>query len=85
MPVSPRLVRDLLARGLVRLDPLGLGLDTTPGLQLVGWTGRPNGSLFALGPATRGTFWETTVVPEIREQGHSLAKRLTTSTGARAA
>ena len=74
--VREPLIQDLLARGLVRPEPLGLGLETTRGLQLVGWNGRPNGSLFALGPLTRGTFWETTGVPEIREQGRALARRL---------
>ena len=38
--------------------------------------GRPNPSLFALGPLTRGTFWETSAVPEIREHGRALATQL---------
>ena len=83
--VREPLIQDLLARGLVRPEPLGLGLETTRGLQLVGWNGRPNGSLFALGPLTRGTFWETTGVPEIREQGRALARRLAMNGSARAA
>jgi uncharacterized NAD(P)/FAD-binding protein YdhS len=83
--VREPLIQDLLARGLVRPDPLGLGLETTRGLQLVRRNGRPNGSLFALGPLTRGTFWETTGVPEIREQGRALAKRLAMNGTARAA
>jgi uncharacterized NAD(P)/FAD-binding protein YdhS len=83
--VHEPLIHDLLARGLVRPEPLGLGLETTRGLQLVGWNGQPNGSLFALGPLTRGTFWETTGVPEIREQGRALARRLATNGTARAA
>jgi uncharacterized NAD(P)/FAD-binding protein YdhS len=83
--VQEPLIQDLLARGLVRPEALGLGLETTRDLQLVGRNGRPNGSLFALGPLTRGTFWETTAVPEIREQGRSLAKRLAINGAARAA
>ena len=67
--VREPLIHDLLARGLVRPEPLGLGLETTRDLRLVGRNGRPHGSLFALGPLTRGTFWETSAVPEIREQG----------------
>jgi uncharacterized NAD(P)/FAD-binding protein YdhS len=83
--VREPLIHDLLARGLVRPEPLGLGLETTRDLQLVGRNGRPNGSLFALGPLTRGTFWETTAVPEIREQGRTLARRLAMNGTARAA
>ncbi len=74
--VREPLIQELLARGLARPEPLGLGLETTRSLQLVRRNGRPNGSLFALGPLTRGTFWETTGVPEIREQGRTLARRL---------
>jgi uncharacterized NAD(P)/FAD-binding protein YdhS len=83
--VDEPLVRDLLSRGLARPDPLGLGLETTNGLQLLGRNGRPNPSLFALGPLTRGTFWETSAVPEIREQGRTLARRLLMNGAARAA
>jgi uncharacterized NAD(P)/FAD-binding protein YdhS len=32
--------------------------------------------LFALGPLTRGTFFEIDAVPEIREQAARLAERL---------
>jgi uncharacterized NAD(P)/FAD-binding protein YdhS len=83
--VREPLIQDLLARGLVRPAPLGLGLETTRGLELVRRDGRSNGSLFALGPLTRGTFWETSAVPEIREQGRTLAKRLAMNGAARAA
>ena len=83
--VDDPLVRDLLTRGLARPDPLGLGLETTRSLQLLRRSGRPNPSLFALGPLTRGTFWETSAVPEIREQGRTLAKRLVMNGAARAA
>jgi uncharacterized NAD(P)/FAD-binding protein YdhS len=83
--VGDPLVRDLLSRGLARPEPLGLGLETTRSLQLLRRNGRPNASLFALGPLARGTFWETSAVPEIREQGRTLAKRLAMNGAARAA
>ena len=83
--VRDPLIRDLLARGLVRPEPLGLGLETTRSLQLLHRNGWPNPSLFALGPLTRGSFWETTGVPEIREQGRTLARRLAMDGAARAA
>ena len=83
--VRDPLIRDLLARGLARPEPLGLGLETTRGFQLLRRSGRPNPSVFALGPLTRGTFWETSAVPEIREQGRTLARRLAMNGAARAA
>jgi uncharacterized NAD(P)/FAD-binding protein YdhS len=70
------LLRSLLRQGLVYPDPLGLGLKVTPDLSLVRADGRANDRLFALGPITKGTFWETTAVPDIRAQGQVLAMRL---------
>jgi uncharacterized NAD(P)/FAD-binding protein YdhS len=83
--IGEPLVRHLLRRGLARPDALGLGLETSRGLQLLRRDGRPNPNLFALGPLTRGTFWETSGVPEIREQGRTLARRLAMDGAARAA
>ena len=83
--VDEPLIGALLAGGLARPDPLGLGLETSRGLQLLRPNGQPNPSLFALGPLTRGSFWETGAVPEIREQGRTLARRLLMDGAARAA
>jgi uncharacterized NAD(P)/FAD-binding protein YdhS len=74
-PRNP-LLRSLLRQGLVYPDPLGLGLKVTPDLSLIRADGRTNDKLFALGPITKGTFWETTAVPDIRAQGQVLAMRL---------
>jgi uncharacterized NAD(P)/FAD-binding protein YdhS len=69
----PALVRSLVACGLARFDPLGLGLDTTPEGFLLDTTGAPQPWLATLGPPMRGGLWETTAVPEIREQARRLA------------
>ena len=71
------LVRDLLARGLARPGPLGLGFDADPDGALIGSDGRPSTALFTLGPPLKGRDWETTAVPEVREQALALAKRIT--------
>jgi uncharacterized NAD(P)/FAD-binding protein YdhS len=70
------LVRSLLEQGLVYPDPLGLGLEVAPDVSLIRADGRTNSRLFAVGPITKGTFWETTAVPDIRVQGVALAMRL---------
>ncbi|MCI0671750.1 MAG: FAD/NAD(P)-binding protein [Myxococcaceae bacterium] len=74
-PGATPLVRDLLARGLARPDVTGLGLDTAEGalVDSSGWRSR---HLFALGPVRRGELWETTSVPELREQAAALAEQL---------
>jgi uncharacterized NAD(P)/FAD-binding protein YdhS len=70
------LVQDLLARGLARPGPLGLGFDADGNQALIGSDGRPSPALFTLGPPLKGRYWETTAVPEIREQAKLLAQRL---------
>jgi uncharacterized NAD(P)/FAD-binding protein YdhS len=70
------LVRDLLARGLARPGPLGLGFDAGERGALIGTDGRPSAVLFTLGPPLKGLFWETMAVPEIREQAAALAALL---------
>jgi uncharacterized NAD(P)/FAD-binding protein YdhS len=73
---SHRLVQRLLARGLVRTDALGLGLDATPDGRLVSLENRRGDRLFALGPLLRGALWETTAMGEIRAQAAGLAELL---------
>jgi uncharacterized NAD(P)/FAD-binding protein YdhS len=69
-----RLIQSLLRRGLVRLDPLGIGLDVTGGLQAVAADGSHGGNLWALGPLVRGMFWECVAVPDIRSQAERVAR-----------
>jgi len=70
------LVRSLLATGIVRPDPLCLGLDVTANCALLGRDGSISRRLFAVGPVTKGTFWEMTAVPDIRQQTEFLAGQL---------
>jgi uncharacterized NAD(P)/FAD-binding protein YdhS len=67
-------IQDMLTSGLARPDPLRLGLDVDPQGRLIGVDGAMSGRLFALGPPTRGVFWECTAVPDIRQYAHRLAK-----------
>ena len=67
-------ISDLSARGLVRIDPHGMGIEVTDALQPIGASGSPTPGLWALGPIVRGTFWECTAVPDIRVQAATLAR-----------
>jgi uncharacterized NAD(P)/FAD-binding protein YdhS len=71
-----RLLDDLLARGLARPHPLGLGLDTGEGGALIQASGRPSTELFTLGWLRRGELWESVSIPEIRAQAAALAESL---------
>ncbi|HLG88802.1 MAG TPA: hypothetical protein VKZ79_16560 [Alphaproteobacteria bacterium] len=72
------LVRSLLDAGTVRPDPLKLGLDVTSGCALKNRKGAISGKLLAVGPVTKGAFWEMTAVPDIRRQCEFLATQLGT-------
>jgi len=70
------LLRKLLARGLIRPDPLRIGIDVTRQSEVIGADGGLFPNLLALGPMTRGTFWEIVAVPDIRRQTWAVARRL---------
>ncbi|MBK8174453.1 MAG: FAD/NAD(P)-binding protein [Rhodospirillales bacterium] len=70
------LIRDLLARNLARPDALSLGLEVNEKGALLNGGGRPSPRLFAVGPITRGTFWEIVAVPDIRVHCARLASYL---------
>jgi uncharacterized NAD(P)/FAD-binding protein YdhS len=67
------LVDGLLREGLVRPDALDMGLDARPDGTLWRADGRSSHGLFGLGPMVRGTLWECTAIPDIREQAKALA------------
>jgi uncharacterized NAD(P)/FAD-binding protein YdhS len=73
---SAPVIRDLLGRGLARLDPLRLGLDTTPGARVIARGGVASRRLYAIGPCARGALWEITAIPDIRQQTFRLANEV---------
>lgn len=70
------LLQKLAARGHIRPDAAHLGIDVDNQGQTIAADGSPNGNLYALGPMTRGAFWEIVAVPDIRNQTWSVARRL---------
>jgi uncharacterized NAD(P)/FAD-binding protein YdhS len=60
------LLRSLLDTSEVRPDELGIGLD-------VDENSRAGERLWALGPLTKGRYWEIIAVPDIREQAATVA------------
>jgi len=69
------LMHQLVLNRHVLPDPLGLGCQATPQGQLL-HDGGAWPQLFALGALLRGTLWETTAMPEIRQQARSVADQL---------
>jgi uncharacterized NAD(P)/FAD-binding protein YdhS len=60
------LLRQILADGLAEPDPLRLGLRTDA-------EDRAAPGLFAVGPLTKGMYWEMVAVPDIRHQAERVA------------
>jgi len=75
------LLRYLLQAGMARPDRLQLGLDTGPRGAVRDADGRAAGDIFALGPLLRGSRYETTAIPEIRDQAAALARYLVPGQG----
>jgi uncharacterized NAD(P)/FAD-binding protein YdhS len=70
------LLKNLIADGLLSPDALGIGIDVDAQGRTVRADGGVNDWLYAIGPLTRGAFWEIVAVPDIRAQAWSLARQL---------
>ena len=60
------LISGLYQDGILRQDPLGLGVDVDLEARVIRSDGIANATLFAIGPIARGALWEVTSVPDIR-------------------
>lgn len=74
------LIRDLLDKGLIQPDPLGLGLAVDQAGRPLDEAGRPVPGLYAIGPLTRAAAWEITAVPDLRGAALDLAQRVAAET-----
>ncbi|MGU3359103.1 FAD/NAD(P)-binding protein [Methylobacterium sp. M6A4_1b] len=77
------LIRNLLARGLVRPGPFGLGIAAGPDGKVAG---QPvDAPVWAFGPMLRGVVWECIAVPDIRDAARPLARAVAERLGERLA
>jgi uncharacterized NAD(P)/FAD-binding protein YdhS len=67
------IVDSLLTTGAARPDALGIGLDIDPAGRLRDAAGAAAPDVFVVGPARRGTQWESTAIPEIRQHATEVA------------
>ena len=70
------LLQRLLQRQQLQADVLALGISTTPQGELVGGNGQVVSGMYTLGPPRRGELWESTAVPELRQQAQELASHI---------
>jgi len=73
---SNPVVAGLVESGAARPDELHIGLDVTNDGAVIDRDGVPSSRLYAVGPLTRGKFFEIEAIPDIRVQVAELAERL---------
>ena len=75
--ITTPLVQQLRADGCLTPDALHLGISTDETGALLGADGQPSaGGLFTLGASRRPAYFESTAVPELRQQAAGLAEVL---------
>jgi uncharacterized NAD(P)/FAD-binding protein YdhS len=74
--IDNSLLSSLFAQRLARPDPLFLGLDVDTDGSVLNDQAVASRSLFAIGPVRKGKLWETTAVPELRQQAANLAEHI---------
>lgn len=74
--VSDPLIRQLLGSRQARADSLKLGLEVDDGSRVQGSGEMP---LYAVGPLSKGAFWEIVAVPDIRGQVRRVAQAIAAS------
>ncbi len=70
------LLAGLRQQGLIVPDPLFLGLEVADDGAVIDHRGHQSDFLYTIGPARKAQLWETTAVPEIREQVGALTRTL---------
>jgi uncharacterized NAD(P)/FAD-binding protein YdhS len=68
------LLRNLLAREMIAVDEMGMGIQVTQDFAVSDARGSRSAYLMALGPLLKGTLWESTAVPELRNQAFRVAE-----------
>jgi uncharacterized NAD(P)/FAD-binding protein YdhS/uncharacterized RmlC-like cupin family protein len=72
--IEDPLLNKLLNDGTIKPDSLSLGFEASTEGALIDKNSKTSEVLFTLGPALKGKLWETTAVPEIRNQAYKLAE-----------
>jgi uncharacterized NAD(P)/FAD-binding protein YdhS len=73
---SNPVIRDLIAKDAGRPDPLHIGLDVDENCFVIAGDGKASRHLLAVGPLTRGRFFEIEAVPDIRKQCADMARHI---------
>jgi len=67
------IISDLIGRGKVKTDELGLGIKCTPEGRIINEQDKIEAGIWCIGPMRKSVLWETTALRELREQASELA------------
>jgi uncharacterized NAD(P)/FAD-binding protein YdhS len=70
------LLQALVAKGMIVPDSQRIGMDVTDSWVVKTSEGKENKGLYTIGGNLRGLLWETTAVPELKNQTAQLAKKI---------
>ena len=74
--VADPLLVSLVVGGRIRPDLCRLGIEVDLESRALDAAGRPGETLYAIGPMTRGAFWESIAVSDIAIQARAVARRI---------
>ena len=67
------IISDLIGRGKIKTDELGLGIKCTPEGRIINEQDKIEAGIWCVGPMRKAVLWETTALRELREQAAELA------------
>jgi len=67
------IISDLIGRGKVKTDELGLGIKCTSEGRIINEHDKIEAGIWCIGPMRKAALWETTALRELREQASELA------------
>lgn len=76
LKLADPLVQNLFAAGYITPDPLAMGFLATAKGETIGANGMTSQILYTLGASQKGQLWETTAIPELRQQAANVAQEL---------
>jgi uncharacterized NAD(P)/FAD-binding protein YdhS len=71
------IISDLIRRGKVKTDELGLGIECTHDGRIINDKNQIEDGLWCIGPMRKSVLWETTALRELREQAEELVVLIT--------
>lgn len=70
--IEDELMRSLVSADIISSDKLGLGINVSPGYEVLSSQGIATPWLSYVGPMLKATYWEATAVPELRVHAKAL-------------